>query len=238
MNTEILKFLPLIATAVCVTLIPFVITQMGRSAKIWSSFATKHGYHSFGLENITAKSTFLNVGSSRSFSGEVGQFEPPIGRDNEISFYHITVNYALPALRKEDVDAQIANTTITVCECTIAHNFPTTLLLAQSHGYPSPVWKPDLKNFTTLTLEGNFSNYFAVHVEKDRVADALEFLTPDVMEELIARGADFHMELYSGKFFIYSHHVERSMEKLEAMNSLAEYVVSAIKRNDPLSRSV
>lgn len=210
---------------------------MGRFAKVWSSFATKHGYH-FGLENITAKSTYLNVGSSRSFGSDIAQFAPPIGRDNEIGFYHITVNYALPALRKGDADAQIANTTITVCECTIAHNFPITLILARSHAHPSPVWKADLENFTTLTLEGNFSKYFSVHVEKDRVTAALEFLTPDVMEELISRGADFHMELYPGKFFIYSHHVEHSMGKLEAMNSLAEYVVGAIKRNDPLGRSV
>lgn len=55
----------------------------------------------------------------------------------------------------------------------------------------------------TLTLEGDFNDYFTLYAPKQYERDALYVFTPDVMARLIDSGSGFDMEVIDDELYIY-----------------------------------
>jgi hypothetical protein len=60
------------------------------------------------------------------------------------------------------------------------------------------------KNNQTLSLEGDFDNYFTLYAPKEYKRDALYIFTPDLMALLIDNTATFDVETVDDKLYIYS----------------------------------
>ena len=57
----------------------------------------------------------------------------------------------------------------------------------------------------TLSLEGDFNEYFTLHCPTGYERDALYVFTPDLMALLIDETGDFDVEIVDDRLFIYSH---------------------------------
>jgi hypothetical protein len=79
-----------------------------------------------------------------------------------------------------------------------------------------------------LKLEGDFNNYFELHVPKGYEMEALEVFTPDVMSALIDKAQGFNMEISKNSIFIYTQGFINTKEKLYAMYEFAEYMTSKL----------
>jgi hypothetical protein len=62
-----------------------------------------------------------------------------------------------------------------------------------------PVPKFDEK----LSLEGDFNEDFTVRIQKGRQVDALQVLTPDVMEQLMQKGKNMNFDLIDNGVYMY-----------------------------------
>lgn len=60
------------------------------------------------------------------------------------------------------------------------------------------------KKDQTLSLEGNFDDYFTLYAPKEYERDALYIFTPDLMALLIDNSAKFDVETVDDKLYIYS----------------------------------
>ena len=56
----------------------------------------------------------------------------------------------------------------------------------------------------TLSLEGDFNNYFTLYAPKEYERDALYIFTPDVMAAVIDSGQAYDMEVIDDNFMLYS----------------------------------
>jgi hypothetical protein len=56
----------------------------------------------------------------------------------------------------------------------------------------------------TIPLEGDFNKYFNVHTPDNYHRDALQFLTPDIMQAMIDYGRDYDFELIGHHLYLYT----------------------------------
>lgn len=201
--------------------IPLSILQGRKRMDAWNDAIKKLGYSVRLVNGLTFDSRYIRgeinptilTPRSRSFENAI------------LSIYDCSVSRAVP---QPSGGKQELRTIFTVCEIVVSHQYSNIFLKSKQQGFPDALWKPDFKDMEEIGLEGDFDKYFSVLTEKYKNSDALVFLTPNIMEELIKYGADFDIEVAENKFFIYAS-IERSIEKLRAMNFLAEYLIKSVK---------
>ena len=79
-----------------------------------------------------------------------------------------------------------------------------------------------------VNLEGDFNDYFTLHVPKGYEIEALEVFTPDVMQALIEKGKQFNMEIYNNFLYIYKPSYVSNKKDLYAMYELARYMTDKL----------
>jgi hypothetical protein len=198
--------------------IPLAIAQGRKRMNVWTATLKSLGYAVRMVDGLTHASRYIRSGVNPTiFTPFSRSFESAV-----ISIYDCGV---VRVAQQPSEGKQELRTMFTVCEMSVHHKFSNVFLKSKREGFPDAFWKPDFQGMEAIGLEGDFDKYFSVLTEKSKNADALIFLTPTTMEGLIKRGADFDIEVAENKLFIYSSSTERSVEKLKAMNSLAEYLV-------------
>lgn len=80
----------------------------------------------------------------------------------------------------------------------------------------------------SLKLEGDFNKYFDLWVKHDFQIEALQFLTPDVMEDIESNWQRFSLEFVEDRVYIYSAHMITKDEELENMYQFAKYLIPKI----------
>lgn len=73
-----------------------------------------------------------------------------------------------------------------------------------------------------VLMEGDFSKYFSLYVQKEFEIEAYQIFTPDFMQELIETSKEYNFEFSENKLYIYTPDALSSRAKLEAMFALAD----------------
>ncbi len=73
-----------------------------------------------------------------------------------------------------------------------------------------------------LSLEDDFNKYFSVYVPEGYEIETLEILTPDIMQELIQKGASLSFEFSNNKLFIFSNKVIENKMQLDAVMDFSD----------------
>jgi hypothetical protein len=202
--------------------IPLAFFQARKRMAAWNDAMKKLGYSVRLVNGLTLGSRYIRGGinptiltpRSRSFQNAI------------LSVYDCSVSRVVPQPSEGKREIQ---TIFTVCEIVASHQYSNIFLKSKRNGFPDELWKPDFRDMEEIGLEGDFGKYFSVLTEKYKNSDALVFLTPDIMEEFIKHGADFDIEVAENKFFIYLSPIDRAIDKLIAINALAEYLVKLAK---------
>lgn len=83
-------------------------------------------------------------------------------------------------------------------------------------------------DFKKITLEGDFNNYFSLNIKKEYEIEALQILTPDIMEYLINKAQGLNIEITNNHFFIYRTGVISSLSEIENFFSVASFFVKKL----------
>ncbi len=91
----------------------------------------------------------------------------------------------------------------TLARVTLPTTLPHVLLLAKGNLWGS--LRQEFVNHETLSLEGDFNDYFTLQIEKGQEVNVLEILTPDVMQTLVNLSQKEDVEIMvDGLYFIQS----------------------------------
>lgn len=91
----------------------------------------------------------------------------------------------------------------------------------------------DLLDAETLKLEGDFEDYFSLQIEKGQEIDALEIITPDVMQALVQYGQAEDIEILGTNLYFILGRDDRDYKDMQVIiGSLAE-LTGVITRNIP-----
>jgi hypothetical protein len=108
----------------------------------------------------------------------------------------------------------------TVACVSLPQTLPHMLLLSkQSHA----LVQRDLGNAEKLQLEGDFSDYFTVEIEKGQETNALTIITPDVMQTLVTYNQAEDIEILGSNLYFILNKDERDYRDMRALiQSVAE----------------
>ncbi|HYG84202.1 MAG TPA: hypothetical protein VD907_04935 [Verrucomicrobiae bacterium] len=99
----------------------------------------------------------------------------------------------------------------------------------------------DFKRSQKLTLEGDFSQYFALYAPEQHAVDALTVLAPDIMHTLIEKNALCDIEIIGRRMYFYWPKKLRQAKDyeqvLEAFESVMAQVAPPLKRMRSLAYS-
>ncbi len=111
----------------------------------------------------------------------------------------------------------------TVFEITYPYDLPPFLMLAHEGLFGGiGGGDPTLPQGTFLKLEGDFNKYFTVSVEKNFEMEALEILTPDVMNDFVQKSRGINFELSDHRLYIFQH---GTMSKKEPMSRMYDTAI-------------
>lgn len=79
-----------------------------------------------------------------------------------------------------------------------------------------------------VKLEGDFSKYFDLQIEKGLETEAYEIFTPDVMQDLIPYAQTFAFEMYADTLYICAKDLLSKKEQYLAMLQFAEYLTAKL----------
>jgi hypothetical protein len=74
----------------------------------------------------------------------------------------------------------------------------------------------------SIKLEGNFNDIFAIYLSPNYQIDALQILTPDVMDALMRQGSNFSYELIDNDLYIYAR-----LNAISSSLNVAEFFANA-----------
>lgn len=95
--------------------------------------------------------------------------------------------------------------------------------------------KNDIANAETLKLEGDFSKYFALQVEKGQEIDVLTIITPDVMQTLVDYGQGEDIEMLGDQLYFIVRGDERDPEHVKQLIQSVAELSEQLKQNISLS---
>lgn len=91
-----------------------------------------------------------------------------------------------------------------VLRITLTRKLPHIVLDNRSNNFLNISNLPTYKGRQKLQLEGDFNKYFDLYVPAGYERDALYFITPELMQQLIDYGAKFDIEIIDNYLYIYS----------------------------------
>jgi hypothetical protein len=80
-------------------------------------------------------------------------------------------------------------------------------------------------NERKLSLEGDFQEYFTLHVAKEYEIEALQIFTPDVMQMFIDKAGNMSMEIYKNRVYLYYPSAVSKKNQLLAIYGLAKDII-------------
>ena len=75
----------------------------------------------------------------------------------------------------------------------------------------------DFADHETLQLEGDFQDYFSLQIEKGQEIDALEILTPDVMQALVSYNQREDIEILGDGLYFIATGDDRTPESVQKL---------------------
>ena len=134
------------------------------------------------------------------------------GELDEVPFWHATIGYQI-SNNKSDRRQSSATGSATMWNST---NFSFKELVLQFGAtLPTLYIVPDLSaplfgqnyppDLTTVSLEGDFDSYFTLKTEQGKEREALEIITPDVMQTIINYGSQLSIFTTGNYMVIYSY---------------------------------
>jgi hypothetical protein len=90
----------------------------------------------------------------------------------------------------------------------------------------------DLIDTESLQLEGNFSNYFDLRLERGQQVDALSILSPEVMSALIDYDKTENIEIVDSDLFFITHGDGRNVEHMQTL------IASVMGLSRPITRNI
>jgi hypothetical protein len=114
----------------------------------------------------------------------------------------------------------------TVFQIHFDHHVPHLMLTKKVFGFPQ-MFASNFSNGKTLNLEGNFNGKFAVTVEKEFEIEALQILTPEIMEGLLSfQGYSF--EFFNQDLYIYHNGYITKKDELVRMHELTVFLIEKL----------
>lgn len=91
------------------------------------------------------------------------------------------------------------------CKVVLGRNLPHMVLDSKKNNIFNKISNLPLaiSGNVVLELEGDFNKYFSLHVPVGYERDALYVFTPDVMQALVDKGADYDIEIIDNSLMIY-----------------------------------
>ena len=80
-------------------------------------------------------------------------------------------------------------------------------------------------NETKLSLEGDFQKYFTLYVAKEYEVEALQILTPEIMQMFMDKAGNMGVEMYKNKVYLYYPGEISKKEQLLAIYGLAKEII-------------
>lgn len=90
---------------------------------------------------------------------------------------------------------------------------------------------PAITSGESLVLEGDFNKHFKVYIPKGYAKDALYFLTPELMAELIDRAGQFDVEVIGNMLYFYSIDAMPSKRRYQSAFDLLSSVSDEFEEN-------
>jgi hypothetical protein len=207
------------------SLVILVVFQGRREAREMKVFIAAHGYREEGSSRAVAvDSRYIRAG------------EDPVARsiltkefgDGKIAIYGCVVTIGhMPNWRNGGIGSTSPlKLSFMTCEVTTTLDRPDVFLESRHQGHPDLSWPIDLVGLEKNALLDTFSEHFTVYSSKDKMSQVYSLLNPVAQEQLISLSKNFHIEFSGKKIFIYSVDKYRKARTLEAMNTLAEYLLS------------
>lgn len=104
---------------------------------------------------------------------------------------------------------------------------PNFLLENKTHRFSYGLFDNNVKG-KSITLEGNFNNFFSLRVAPGDEIETLQILTPDIMEDLIAKAKHLSVEIINDHFFIYANKTIGNKNELYEVYDLAKYFIEKL----------
>ena len=84
-------------------------------------------------------------------------------------------------------------------------------------------------NETKLSLEGDFQKYFTLYVAKQYEVEALQILTPEIMQMFISEAKNMGVEMYKSKVYLYYPGEISNKEQLVSIYGLAKEIILKLR---------
>jgi hypothetical protein len=181
--------------------------------KLWTEFALDNGWT---INDLTSIPPSLKLGYSPVFS-------PAIAANlNGVNCELFNYAYTTGAGRNRHIH-----------EFTIAHvQLPKVLSHMQLFSKRiHAVAKIDLESDHQLKLEGDFNNYFNLHIEAGQQIDVLAVITPEVMQSLITYNTAEDVEIYQNELYFMIKGDKRDVEQTKALINSIPTLSQQIIRN-------
>jgi hypothetical protein len=82
--------------------------------------------------------------------------------------------------------------------------------------------------YRTISTGNSFDDRFILRIAEGHEIEALEVLTPEVMEEIVERGRDRSFEFVGHKLYVWKEGYAKTTAEIQAMLSLAQYLIDAL----------
>ena len=170
---------------------------------VWQAFAAANGWPVYSApdhQNMVPPS--IQFGHSQSFSPVI---EATLG---DVACGLFTYQCMTGSGRYQ----QTHNFTVGVVALPVA--FPHLLLLSKKD---SADVHRDMQSCENLQLEGDFSDYFKLQIEKGQEVDALTIITPDVMQSLVSYSQAEDLEAFGNNLYFISKNDKRDYQDMQLL---------------------
>lgn len=213
----------------------FYLSAQVRSFKngVWEQFATANDWPiGLALDPATLLPLSLLFGRDQSYSPVI---DAVLGDANADMFVYQTVTGSGKSQQTY---------VFTIARVMMPAAMPHIFLRAKGN-----VWstvRPEFEDHETLSLEGDFNDYFSLQIEEGQEVNVLEILTPDVMQSLVSYSQKEDIEILGKSlFFILSgdartpESTNKLVESVAALSSqIAEQIaLTTVPQTESLQRT-
>lgn len=189
--------------------------------KVWREFATVNGWSILPKESVAAlvPPAVAKMGHSHRSS------EAASGSFNQIPFYLFEHEYTIGYGKGAQTFA------MTIFSLKVNANLPQILITPKNGSY---VDTGQLKE--KLKLEGDFSQYFKIHVQPEAEVDDLTILTPDVMQFMISNGSKYNFAIGDNFLHIIAGGDLRRINTLPPLFDFSFKFYAQVMQNLPMAK--
>lgn len=208
----------------------FTFRSAGYRSSVLQSYATVHKLDykkNFSKNKVRAGSQFTTMLSQ----GTVTQRDTIFGqgwRYFDMTYDRLSI---LKSIFSDDWNIHSDRNYWSVVEIQLPRKFPNMFLDSRvAHGRQA---RGNISGNQILKIEGNFNDFFTVYVPIQYEIDALSFLTPDVLQQMLMT-SEFDIEISRDKLYLYGPYIKT--EDVELMVQKAFLIYEKIKEYSSIYR--